>query len=74
MEQLKQISLRSKRVINETMLMSVGLQEASARTEFDIAVAMLADTKRPGQWTLLSEHREAWAKVWARGLIDVSGF
>ena len=74
MERLRQISLRSTHAyINETMVMAIDRQEASARSEFEIALEIISKKGTQGHYELLRSHTDAWKAVWAQGLIEVDG-
>lgn len=74
MERLRQISLRSSnKYFNETMVMAIDRQEASARAEFEAALEIIADSSRASHYELLRRHTEAWKAVWAQGLIEIDG-
>ena len=73
-ERLRQISLRSTHpYVNETMVMAVDRQEASARSEFEIALEIISKKNTQGHYELLRSHTDAWKAVWSQGLIEVDG-
>ena len=53
--------------------MSIDRQEASARSEFEMAMDIIADNTRASHYELLRRHTEAWKAVWAQGLVEVEG-
>ena len=74
MDRLNQISLRNtNKFVNETMVMAIDRQEASARAEFEAALEIIADRSKQSHYELLRSHTDAWKAVWAQGLIEVDG-
>ena len=53
--------------------MSIDRQEASARSEFETALEIIASNNEASHYELLRRHTEAWKAVWAQGLIEVEG-
>ena len=55
------------------MVMAIDRQEASARSEFEIALEIIRKKNTQGHYELLRSHTDAWKAVWSQGLIEVDG-